>query len=72
MHVDKRTGIVTSVEITQSAGHDILDKAAVEAFQRWRFRPGTVEKVRCPITWTQTVEPPNKSTPVTKAIPATR
>ena len=53
MHVDKKTGLVTSVEILQSTGHAILDRAAVNALKRWRFDPHrtTVSKVKTPITF---------------------
>src|SRR5205085_12022283 len=57
MHVDKKSGAVTSVKILQSAGHKILDKAATDAFSRWQFKPGTVEKVKTPVTWTQDMPP---------------
>jgi hypothetical protein len=29
--------------------HSILDKSAVSAFRKWRFKPGTVLKVRTPV-----------------------
>lgn len=32
-------GTVDHVRIKQSSGHDILDRAALEAVKRWRFRP---------------------------------
>ena len=32
-----------------SAGNPILDKSAVSAFRKWRFKPGTVSKVRTPV-----------------------
>jgi len=35
-----------------STGAQILDDAAVSAFRGWRFKPGTVSKVRLPITFT--------------------
>ena len=52
MTVDRATGEVTSCQMAQSTGSDILDRAAVSAFSRWRFRPGTVKEVRIPITFT--------------------
>ena len=36
----------------QSTGDPTLDKSAVNAFRKWRFKPGTVSKVRIPIEFT--------------------
>jgi len=52
--VDPGSGSVTRAEMTQSIGSPILDSAALSAFRQWRFRPGTVSKVRIPITFTMT------------------
>jgi protein TonB len=52
MTVDSASGAVTSAEMAQSTGSPILDNAATSAFRRWRFKPGTVSKVRTPITFT--------------------
>jgi protein TonB len=52
--VDSASGNVTSAAMAQSIGNPILDNAAVSAFRQWRFRPGTVSKVRIPITFTMT------------------
>ena len=52
--VDPGSGNVTSASMAQSVGNPILDNAAVSAFRQWRFRPGTVSKVRIPITFTMT------------------
>jgi TonB family protein len=52
MTVDMGSGAVTSAEMAQSTGSPILDNAATSAFRRWRFKPGTVSKVRTPITFT--------------------
>ena len=54
MTVDTSSGAVTSAVMAQSTGNPILDNAAVSAFRRWRFKPGTVSKVRTPITFTMT------------------
>jgi len=56
MNVDKKTGVVTSVEILQSTGHKVLDQCAVAALQQWKFKPGTVWKVKTPITFQMPVE----------------
>ena len=52
--VDPGSGNVTSATMATSIGNPILDNAAVSAFRQWRFRPGTVSKVRIPITFTMT------------------
>ena len=52
--VDPGSGNVTSATMAQSIGNPILDNAAVSTFRQWRFRPGTVSKVRIPITFTIT------------------
>jgi periplasmic protein TonB len=52
--VDPASGNVTNASVTQSIGNSILDDAAVSTFRRWRFRPGSVSKVRIPITFTMT------------------
>ena len=52
--VDPASGDVTSASVTKSTGSSILDDAAVSTFRRWRFRPGSVSKVRIPITFTLT------------------
>ena len=53
-NVDAASGNVTDASVTQSTGSSILDEAAVSTFRRWRFRPGSVSKVRIPITFTLT------------------
>jgi protein TonB len=50
--VDVSSGNVTDASMAQSIGNPILDNAAVSAFRRWRFKPGTVSKVKIPITFT--------------------
>src|SRR5438270_6101895 len=42
LHVDKKSGLVMSVEIVQSTGYKILDDEAVTAYRRWRFKPGAL------------------------------
>jgi periplasmic protein TonB len=52
--VDTGSGSVTDASMAQSIGNPILDNSAVSAFRRWRFKPGTVSKVKIPITFTMT------------------
>ena len=37
------------VEIRSSAGHDILDRAALEAVRTWKFEPGRREGRAVPV-----------------------
>ena len=37
--VDER-GIVTEARVKESSGHASLDKAALDAAKRWKFKPG--------------------------------
>jgi TonB family protein len=54
MNVDPVTGNVISVSMSKTTGSPFLDNAAIAGFKRWRFRPGTVSTVICPITFTLT------------------
>jgi periplasmic protein TonB len=52
--IDPNSGDVTHVAMAKSTGNQFLDNAAVAGFSRWRFKPGTVSSVTCPITFTLT------------------
>ena len=54
MNIDPVTGNVTSVSMSKTTGSPFLDNAAIAGFKRWRFRPGTVSTVTCPVTFTLT------------------
>ncbi len=45
-------GAVTDVEIAQSTGNILLDQVSVNAFRRWRCRPGVYRAVVVPISFT--------------------
>jgi TonB family protein len=47
--VNPNTGWVKEAGMEVSTGSPILDEAALAAFRRWRFEPGSVSKVRVPI-----------------------
>ena len=47
-------GNVVDVGMAQSCGSVILDNATLDAFRRWHFKPGTVERVQVPTTYTLT------------------
>jgi len=50
--VDSVDGNVVDVRMVQSCGSVILDNATLDAFRRWHFKPGTVERVQVSITYT--------------------
>jgi periplasmic protein TonB len=52
--VDTASGSVTDATMAQSIGNPILDNATLSGFRRWRFKPGSVSKVKIPITYTMT------------------
>jgi TonB family protein len=52
LEIDRKTGYVTAARMLKSTGHVILDNAALSAFMRWRFKPGTVHQVRIPTNYT--------------------
>jgi TonB family protein len=54
MTVDPVSGNVISVSLSRTTGSPFLDNAAVTGFKRWRFRPGTLSSVTCPVTFTLT------------------
>jgi len=54
LDVNVRTGYVISARMLQSTGHEILDKAALDAFRQWRFKPHTVSAVRIPVRFSLT------------------
>jgi TonB family protein len=51
--VDPATGYVTSVSMVKGTGYEILDDAALRAFQRWRFRPRSITTLEIPIQFTE-------------------
>jgi TonB family protein len=52
MNVDPASGNVTGVSMAKSTGNTFLDNAAIAGFRRWRFKPGSVSTVTCPVTFT--------------------
>jgi TonB family protein len=49
--IDPATGTVTDATMLQSTGNPLLDKATMQTFKNWRFKPGTVSQVRVPISY---------------------
>jgi TonB family protein len=52
MTIDSGSGNVTNVSMAKSTGNAFLDNAAIAGFRRWRFKPGSVSTVTCPVTFT--------------------
>jgi TonB family protein len=46
-----RSGVTTEVVIVKSSGSVVLDRAAKNAFMKWRFKPGIFARVRVPVSW---------------------
>ncbi|HKP03663.1 MAG TPA: energy transducer TonB [Chthoniobacterales bacterium] len=57
MMVDFKTGKVTDVLILKTTGSDVLDREAILALRRWRFKPGKARQVDLPITFHDGKEP---------------
>jgi TonB family protein len=47
--IDPKTGNVAGVRMLQSTGNSLLDGAALDAYSKWRFKPGSVPQVKMPI-----------------------
>lgn len=51
--VDTKTGDVIGARMLRSTGSRLLDGSALEAFSRWKFKPGaTAREVKIPIEFT--------------------
>ena len=50
-------GTVARVEIEDSTGAPLLDRTAIAAYSKWRFKPGRVKAVRVPIHFTMSPYP---------------
>ena len=50
--IDPKTGTVAGVRMLQSTGNNLLDGAALDAYSKWRFKPGSVSQVKMPIEFT--------------------
>jgi TonB family protein len=57
IRIDPKTGIVTGTQILQRTGSKLLDRAALKAYSKWRFRPGSVPQVKMPIEFASRPRP---------------
>jgi TonB family protein len=55
--IDPKTGMVTGTRMLQSTGSKLLDGAALEAYSKWRFKPGSVPQVKMPIEFASRPRP---------------
>ena len=46
-----RDGSVTDVKIVESTGHQLLDAACLQAFRKWKWKPGLRREVDVPVTF---------------------
>ena len=51
--VDSASGKIRAIQMLQSTGDSRLDDVALRIAHRWRFKPGTVSKVRAPVVFTK-------------------
>lgn len=49
--VDRQTGVVRRARMLRSTGFKLLDDAALSAFLKARFRPGTPSPVKVPVNF---------------------
>ncbi|HEY1582416.1 MAG TPA: TonB family protein [Chthoniobacterales bacterium] len=45
LQIDRKTGLVTSVQTLRTMGDNRLDAAALEALRKWRFKPQTLSQM---------------------------
>jgi TonB family protein len=69
LHVDPKSGAVSSVQVEQTTGHKVLDDASVDAFRNLRFKPRGFSRVTIPVTFE--IPPDNSGPRVTRNFPAT-
>jgi TonB family protein len=55
--IDPKTGVVTGTGMLQSTGSKLLDRAALKAYSKWRFKPGSVPQVKMPIEFASRPRP---------------
>jgi TonB family protein len=55
--IDPKTGIVTAARMHQSTGSELLDHAALKAYSKWRFKPGSMAQVKMPIEFASRPRP---------------
>ena len=54
--LDPKTGTPIGARMLESTGNKLLDGSALEAFSRWRFKPG-IASVKIPVNFTMARKP---------------
>ena len=49
LQIDRKSGLVTSVQVLRTIGDNRLDAAALKALHKWRFKPQTISELIVPI-----------------------
>jgi TonB family protein len=52
VEIEYDTGKVIDAHLSKSTGDPVLDKATLEKFRKWRFKPKKVHRVKIPIMLT--------------------
>ena len=47
--IDRKSGLVTSVQVLRTMGDNRLDAATLKALHEWRFKPQTLSQLVVPI-----------------------
>jgi len=49
LYLDLATGMVTNVIVTKSTGFSGLDRCAMDALRKWRWKPGRWKEIELPV-----------------------
>ena len=58
LHVDTKTGVVTSVDVEKSTRFLALDECSVTAFRHWQFQPPIRAKIKISVTFDPSAKKP--------------
>jgi TonB family protein len=53
VNIDQKTGLVSSASVKKTTGSAALDKTAIDALRRWKFRTPTKPSVDVPMEFKQ-------------------
>jgi TonB family protein len=49
VEIEYETGVVIDAHLSKSTGDPLLDKATLDKFRKWRFKPKKVRRLKIPI-----------------------